>query len=178
MICYFQDSSGRCFRARGKYTVQEYCREHPWEMGGCSFTQDSRPWRGSPTALFALVLCRFRQEIAATLLECFQHHLQSLNMSPLPELVGNDQELSKTRLEYFIAWLTTAPTSSCSQPWSQSDLPISNPNCPLQLTLPHLPFRTQGIISIHLHSASKKAFRFIVSPLSHNNPYFGSGKTL
>lgn len=175
MICYFQDSSGRCFRAHGKYTVQEFYREHPWEMGDCSFTQDSRPWRGSPTALFALVLCPFRQEIAATL---FSASFTASQLSPLPELVRNDQELSRTRLEYFIACLTTAPTSSCSQPRSQSDLPISNPNCPLQLTLPHLPFRPQGIISIHLHSASKKASRFIVSPLSHNNPYFGSGKTL
>lgn len=108
----------------------------------------------------------------------FSASFTTFQLSPLPELLGNDQELSRTRLEYLIAWLTTAPTSSCSQPWSQSDLPISNPNCPLRLTLPHLLFQPQGIISIHLHSASKKASGFIVSPLSHNNPYFGSGKTL
>lgn len=135
-ICQVQGSRPRCFHTRGRFMVQgcDLSIHRKWEAAPLHGIPD--PGRAPHCSLcFGAVptqirVCSHSPGLFSALFTTFQ-------LFSLPELLGNDQELSRTGLEVFKTRLTTTPTSSCSQPSSHSNLPVSNPSGPLRLTLPH-----------------------------------------
>lgn len=136
MICHVQGSRSRCFHTRGRFTVQGYdlSIHRKWEAARLHWIPDLGRAPHCPLCFGAeptqTRVCSHSPGLFSALFTTSQLFL-------LPELLGNDQELSRTGLEVFMTWLTTTPTSSCSQPSSHSNLPASNLSGPFWLTLPY-----------------------------------------
>ena len=113
-------------------------------------------------------------EFAATLLCCAQHHLQALDCFPSPSCWEMKRNQVAPGWRFFGVLVTTLPPPPAVDPWLVTDQPASNLSVPSQPAFPNS--------GDHLNTwlwclLPKKASRFLISPVSHDNAYFISGET-